>query len=136
MTRRNDSRRQSAVWLPVPVYLSLFYLLATFKIISGHTPTCHSAHSWRLHSAVPLGDQATGTMTQYPTQSHYPDNVLSSPYPIILMLSARLGSDKYQVIGFLGWDLNSLSGALLISGHYVRLLCRRLWLRTTTESNQ
>ena len=33
---------------------------------------------------------------QYPTQSHYPDTELASPCPILLMLSARLGSDKYQ----------------------------------------
>ena len=27
-----------------------------------------------FYSAVPLGDQAAGTMTQFPIQSHYPDS--------------------------------------------------------------
>ena len=35
-------------------------------------------------------------MTQYPTQSHYPDTEVTNPFPILLMPSARLGSDKYQ----------------------------------------
>ena len=35
-------------------------------------------------------------MTRYPTQAHYPDTVLTSPCPILLMPSTRLGSDKYQ----------------------------------------
>ena len=35
-------------------------------------------------------------MTQYPTQSHYLDTELTTPCPILLMSSARLGSDKYN----------------------------------------
>ena len=31
------------------------------------------------------------TNTIYPTQSHYPDTALTSPFPILLMLSAQLG---------------------------------------------
>ena len=36
-------------------------------------------------------------MTCYPTQSHYPDTEPTSPRPILIMLSARLGSDKSLV---------------------------------------
>ena len=39
------------------------YILATSKVISGRVPTCDSAHSWRIYSAAPLGDQVTSTMT-------------------------------------------------------------------------
>ena len=35
--------------------------------------TCDSAHSWLLNSDASLENQATDTMTCYPTQSHYPD---------------------------------------------------------------
>ena len=35
-------------------------------------------------------------MTQYPTQSHHPDTVLNFHYPIILMLSTRICSNKYK----------------------------------------
>ena len=38
-----------------------------------------------------LGDQVAGTMTRYPTQAHYSDTVITSPCPILLMLSTRLG---------------------------------------------
>ena len=34
-------------------------------------PTCDSAHSWSVNSTATLEDQAAGTMTWYPTQSHY-----------------------------------------------------------------
>ena len=66
----------------VHVYL-LFYILATSNVISGWVLTCSSAHSWRLYSAVPLGNQAARTMIWYPPQSHYPDTwtKYSLPYP-------------------------------------------------------
>ena len=48
------------------------------------TGLCDSAHSWRLHSDVPLGNQATVTMARFPTQSHYPDNELTSPCHILV----------------------------------------------------
>ena len=59
--------------------LLLFYVLATSVVISGRVQTCDSAHSWQLYSAALLRDQATSTMTWYPTQSHYPDTQLTSP---------------------------------------------------------
>ena len=43
-------------------WLLEFYVLTTSKVILGWGPTCYSAHSWRLHSAVPLGYQATRTI--------------------------------------------------------------------------
>ena len=54
--------------------------------------------------------KALATWIQYPTQSHYPNPVLTIPYhilltspcPIRLMLDARLGSDKYQFHKLLG----------------------------------
>ena len=41
-----------------------------------------------IMNATPLGNQAT--------QSHYVETELTSPCPILLMLSSRLGSDKDQ----------------------------------------
>ena len=41
----------------------LFYVLETYTVISGRVPTCESAHSSRLYSAAPLGNQAASTMT-------------------------------------------------------------------------
>ena len=76
----------------------LFYVLATPKVISGWAPTCDSSHSWRLNSAASLGQQAAGTMTCYPTQSHYPHTEPTSPCPILIMPSIRLGSNKYQFL--------------------------------------
>ena len=48
-------------------------------------------------------------MTAYPTQSHYPDYVLTSPCPILALPSAGLRSDKYQFYKssvWLGWNSN------------------------------
>ena len=46
---------------------------------------------------VPLADKTAGMKTQFPTRPHYPDTELTSPYPILVMPSARLGSDKNQL---------------------------------------
>ena len=73
------------------------YVLAPFVAISGRASSCDSAHSWRLYS------QAAGTMTWYPTQSHYPDTELTSPCCILLVLHARLGSDKCHFNKSLAW---------------------------------
>ena len=42
----------------------------------------------------PLGGQVIGTMP-YLTQSHYPDTELTSPCPILVMLSTRVGRNRY-----------------------------------------
>ena len=73
--------------------LLLFYVLATSKVISGWQPTCESAHVWWFYCAASLRDQS---MTRCPTLSHYPNTVLTSLGPILIMPSARLDSDKYQ----------------------------------------
>ena len=78
------------------ILLLLFYILATSKVISGCVPTCDRANSWSLNSASPLGNQAISTMNWYPTHSLYPDTDPTSPCLILIMLSAWLGSDKYQ----------------------------------------
>ena len=59
-------------------------------------PTCDRVHSWELYSDISLEHQAASTMTCYPTQSHYNDTEPTSPCPILIMPSTRLGSNKYQ----------------------------------------
>ena len=54
-------------------------------------------------SAAPLGNQAIYTMTQYLTQPHHPDIELTSPFPILVRLRTKLGSDKYQSFKCLIW---------------------------------
>ena len=62
--------------------------------------TSDSAHSWRLYNAASLEHQAT--MTCYPAiailLSHYPDTEWTSPCPILIMPSARLGSEKIWIL--------------------------------------
>ena len=60
-------------------------------------PPFDSAHSWYIYSAALLEPQAAGTMTCYPSQSHYPDSEPVSSCPILIMPSARLGNDKYTL---------------------------------------
>ena len=40
----------------------------------------------------------TRTMTWIPTQLYYPDIQPTSPYPILIMLTAWLGNDNYQYL--------------------------------------
>ena len=61
-----------------------------------------TVHSWWLYSDAPLGNQGSGIMSQYITQSHYLNTEISSPCPILLMLSTRLGSKKDQFYKSLG----------------------------------
>ena len=63
---------------------------------------CWSLSSWNLPNAhslkslvPPLWD-TTCTMTWCSIQVHYPDTDLTSPCPILVMPSARLGSDQYK----------------------------------------
>ena len=42
------------------------------------------------------GVWVVGLMTQFPMQWHYPDIELTSPWPVLVMSSIRLGNDKYQ----------------------------------------
>ena len=54
-------------------------------------------------SAAPLGDQATNTLTRYPTQSHYSQTEPTSRCPILKMLSTSLGRGEYQFNTSLVW---------------------------------
>ena len=66
-----------AFWI---IFVSLlFYVLATSKVLSWWVLTSDSAHLWWLYSTGPLGNQATRTMTWYPSQSHYPDTEPTGP---------------------------------------------------------
>ena len=78
-------------------WLLQFYVLVTSEVIPGQVPTRESVHSWQPYSAAPLGNQVDTSMTQYPTQSHYPATELTIPYPILLMSCTRLENDKYQL---------------------------------------
>ena len=49
-------------------------------------------------------NQATSTMTWYPTQLHYPDGEKTSPFPILIMPNTRLGSYKHQSILYQWFD--------------------------------
>ena len=49
---------------------------------------------------IALEHQASGTMTCYLTQSHYPDTEPTIPCPILIILSIRLGSDKYTFLSY------------------------------------
>ena len=99
------------------------------KVMSGLVPTCDSAHSWWFHGVAFMGDQATSTITRYPAQSHYPYTKLTSPCPIWVILSSRLGRDKYQFYKSLVWLNRESTGtlhfphgepALYLFSHWVR----------------
>ena len=86
---RNNGRSSSTCLL-------FFYVIVASKVISGCVPTCDGAHSWQLYSAASLGHQVARTMTCYPNHSHSHDTEPTSPCPILIMPSVRLGNDKYQ----------------------------------------
>ena len=73
-----------------------FCVLATSKVISERVLTCDNAHLWQLYSVAAMEDQVTSIVTRYPTQSHYPGTEPTSLCRILIMPSARQGSDKYQ----------------------------------------
>ena len=75
-----------------------FYIRATSKFTSGLVLTCESAHSWCLYSAAPLENQASNTMTEYSTQSHYPNTEPASSTPILLMLNTCLVCSKSKFL--------------------------------------
>ena len=72
------------------IWLVGFHILATSKVISGGYRLAMVHTHGDFISAAPLGNQATSTMSCYPTQSHCPDTDLTSPYPILIMLNTRL----------------------------------------------
>ena len=103
--------QEEVVWMPVKSNQCLTnlilrkvgcllesYVLATSTVILGWVPTCDSAHSWWLYITAQLGDHATSTMTWYPSLSHNTDTKPTSLCPIVIMLSAWLGSGKCQFL--------------------------------------
>ena len=76
-----------------------FFCPAIPKVISQQVLVTVRTHD-DIYSAAPVREQAVSTLIQYPTQSRYPDTVVTSPCPILLLLiqKARLGSKnlKYQ----------------------------------------
>ena len=75
-------------------WLLEFYTLTISKVISWGVLTCGSGHSWQLQSAAPPGIQAVGTLTRYPTQSHFSDPELTTPCPSQLPRTTSLGEVK------------------------------------------
>ena len=65
-----------------------FYVLAISEVITRWISTCESVLYY--DSTASLGNQASGNMTQYPTQSRYPDIGLNIPSAMLLMLSTKL----------------------------------------------
>ena len=59
-----------------------FSILDTTKVLSGRVPNCDSTHLCQLNSTAPLRLQANIELT--------------SPCPILVVPTIRLGSDKYQ----------------------------------------
>ena len=72
------------------IYIYILYINVNFAcwvffcLSSNILPTNRlvTMNSWRFYSVAPLGNQATGTITQYSTQSWYPASELTSPCPI------------------------------------------------------
>ena len=79
------------------------YILVACNGILGLEPTSDSAHSLELYTAAWLEDQASSTMTWSPTQSYYPDILLTSSCPILLMPRTKLRSHMYQFSKSLVW---------------------------------
>ena len=106
-------------------WLLEFYVLAASTVISRHILIRDSAHSLRHYSAAELGDQATRTMTWYPSQSHYPDTEPTSSCPILIMPSAWLVRKRwsciFQPLVWLFWELRSALYQFDHSGQWVIL---------------
>ena len=84
-------RIQAASAPPVSgLWLMEFFFLVTSEVTSGWAQTSDSAHSGRLYSAA-----LTSVPALTLSHSHYPDTESASPCPILIILSAWLGSTTY-----------------------------------------
>ena len=98
--RNGTGRRTATLAAPLlltsgPVrYEAVLHISSTSPGWGRGLQTCDSAHAWQLYNTASLELQAAGTMTCYPTQSYYP----TSPCPILIIPSARLGCEKYQFL--------------------------------------
>ena len=127
-----DSTKGGVVWVGCRGLCVLATSNDVHRLMTAHRlMTCVSAHSWCLYYSVvaPLEDQAASTMIWYVTQWHYPDTESINPYAILIVPSARLGSDKYQFLshcfdstGNLISDLPHARTALYRFGHRARSL--------------
>ena len=82
---------------PVDLLVWTISILATSQVISIWVLlTYDSDVSWQLDSSAQLGDHLYGIMIPVQTQQHYPDTELTLLYPLLIMLSVRPGTDKYQ----------------------------------------
>ena len=90
-----SNQRLEMLYLSLPNQTSVsvkLYVLAILRVMSGRVPPCDSIHSWRFYSAASLADQeVTSTINWNYMQSHYSGTELTSPCPILIMPSARLG---------------------------------------------
>ena len=74
--------------------------LVRYEVVFHHScgispvPTCDSVYSWQIYIAGSLGHQAANTMTRYPSLSLI--ILTTSPCPVLIMLCAEIGSEKYQ----------------------------------------
>ena len=80
-----------------------FYVPTTGRIISGWVPHCDSSQSWQHYNIAPLEHQIMGSMSQFPIQLHYLYTLQTSPYPVLVMRSARLSRNNYQFCKYLVW---------------------------------
>ena len=88
--------------LPFSLVLLLeFYILATSKIISGWLRTVCNHRDFIV--LPPMGNHPPASQPNIPLKLHFPDTEWTSPFPILLMLRTRLGSDKYLFYKSLVW---------------------------------
>ena len=118
---------------PNHIILVLFWSLEFIFLQHLKALIYDNVYLWWLYSAVSLGNLATGTIIQYPTQSHRPDIELTNVFSILLMMSTKLGSDKCQFYMSLVWldrpKLNlirwfvSVMGWFVVGGWLVMMVC-------------
>ena len=72
-------------------------------LMSNQEWYCLTAHTWWLDKAAPVRDQAADTMTQFPSQTYYPDTEEPNPCPMLVMLTIKQGGVKYQFYKSLAW---------------------------------
>ena len=83
-------------WLKWVEWMRIKSLSLEFDTLATSKVTYDNVHSWWVYSAGQLGNQAASSLTWYSTQSRCLDTKITSPNPISLIPSTKLGSDKYQ----------------------------------------
>ena len=93
---RSNAHHTTSAYFKLVIGGWSFYALALCKAISGWVPYWDKNTYGDFYNVAPLRNQAANTITRYPIQSHHPETVLTSPCPILLMLSAGLGRGKHK----------------------------------------